>query len=54
MTDDPETLRLNILHYQELLKLYGKQETYDQIRRLLADAQSRLPDAEAEARYPRS
>jgi len=54
MTEDPEIIRLNIRHYQELLKLQRTAETRQQVIELLAEAQARLPAAEAEARARRS
>jgi hypothetical protein len=43
MMDDPETVRLNIRQYRELLKLYGTKEIQDQVRKLLDEAEERLP-----------
>ncbi len=54
MTEDPEIIRLNIRHYQELLKLQRTVETRQQVIALLAEAQAQLPVAEAEARARRS
>jgi hypothetical protein len=53
MTEDPEIIRLNIRHYQELLKLNGTAYTRDQVLKLLAAAQAELPTAEAETRSRR-
>jgi hypothetical protein len=46
--EDPEIIRLNIRHYQELLKLHATAETHQQVRKLLAEAQAQLPLAIAE------
>jgi len=48
MREDPYIIRLNIRHYQELLKFSGDADTRQQILRLLAKAQAELPLAEAE------
>jgi anti-sigma-K factor RskA len=53
MTEDPEIIRLNIRHYQELLKLDGTAEAQQQVMKLLAEAQAQLPFAEAESRERR-
>jgi len=45
MTEDPEIIRLNIRHYQELLKLDGTAEAQQQVMKLLAEAQAQLPFA---------
>ncbi len=50
MTEDPHIIRLNIRHYQELLKLNCAEETRRQVVKLLARAQEQLPLAMAEAR----
>ncbi len=47
--EDPEIIQLNIRHYQELLKLRSKDYTYDQVRRLLAEAEAQLSVAVAAA-----
>jgi len=49
MMEDPEIIRLNIRHYQELLKLQSNHFMHHQIRNLLAEAQAQLPIAVAEA-----
>ena len=47
MTEVPEIIRLNIRHYQELLKLARHTaETRQRVNELLSDAQARLPIAE--------
>jgi hypothetical protein len=48
MTEDPEIIRLNIRHYQELLKLNGATYTHGQVRKLMAEAQAQLIAAVAE------
>jgi hypothetical protein len=49
MRDDPETTRLNIRHYQQLLKIdQHTPETRQRVIELLAEAQAQLPFAEAE------
>lgn len=45
MREDPEIVRLNIRHYQELLKLHGSAETREQVLKLLAEAQAQLAEA---------
>ena len=47
--EDPEIIRLNIRHYQELLTLNRVPEMRQQVIKLLAEAQAQLPDAMAEA-----
>jgi hypothetical protein len=49
MTDDPEVIELNIRHYQHLLTLHSTEYTRDQVLRLLAEAQARLPAATSKA-----
>jgi hypothetical protein len=49
MTEDPEIIRLNIRHYQELLKLQITVETHAQVMKLLTEAQAQLPLAIADA-----
>jgi len=49
MTDDAESLRLNIQHYQHLLTLYSTKTSREQVLKLLAEAQAQLPHAAAEA-----
>ena len=50
MLEDPKILRLNILHYQELLKLERHTaETRARLIELLAEAQAQLPFASAAA-----
>jgi hypothetical protein len=49
MREDPETTRLNIRHYQELLKLdRHTPEIRQRVIGLLAEAQAQLPVDEAE------
>jgi len=48
MMEDPQVLRLNIRHYQELLKLdRHTAETRHRLIELLAEAQAQLPFASA-------
>jgi hypothetical protein len=47
--DDPAIIRLNIRHYQELLKLNGMAHAHEQVRKLLAEAEAQLPIALTEA-----
>jgi uncharacterized protein YqfA (UPF0365 family) len=47
--EDPEIIRLNIRHYQQLLTLNRVPEMRQQVIKLLAEAQAQLPDAMAEA-----
>jgi len=48
MTEDPEIVRLNIRHYQELLKLdRHTAETRQRVIELLAEAEAELPYASA-------
>jgi hypothetical protein len=48
MTEDPQIIRLNIQHYQELLKLdRHTTETRQRLIELLAEAQAQLPFASA-------
>lgn len=48
MTEDPQMIRLNIRHYQELLKLDRHTiETRQRLIELLAEAQAQLPFAES-------
>ena len=48
MTEDPEIIRLNIRHYQELLKLdRHTAETRQHLDELLAEAEAQLPLAGA-------
>jgi hypothetical protein len=48
MMEDPQILRLNIRHYQELLKLdRHTPETRQHLIELLAEAQAQLPFASA-------
>jgi hypothetical protein len=48
MTEDPQIIRLNIRHYQELLKLdRNTAETRQRLIELLAEAQAQLPFASA-------
>jgi hypothetical protein len=47
--EDPDDIRLNILHYEHLLTLYCTEETREQLIRLLGEAQEQLPIAMAEA-----
>jgi len=43
MTEDPQIIRLNIRHYQELLKLdRHTAETRSRLRELLAEAEAQL------------
>jgi hypothetical protein len=53
MMEDPEIIRLNIRHYQHLLTLHPTAETRQRVIKLLAEAQTNLPLAEAEARNQR-
>ncbi len=53
MHEDPYTIRLNIQHYQELLKQPCAPERRQQILRLLARAQAELPHAAAQAEAER-
>jgi hypothetical protein len=46
---DPESVRLNIQHYEKLLKLHGTKRTKDQVQRLLAQAQARLSVSKSRA-----
>ena len=46
--EDPVIIRMNIRHYQELLKLCGD-EKRNQVLKLLGEAQAQLPLAIAEA-----
>jgi hypothetical protein len=48
MHEDPYVIRLNIQHYQALLKLHSSPRTRQQLLRLLVKAQAELPIAEAE------
>ncbi len=48
MYEDPYVIRLNIQHFQALLKLECTPATRQQILRLLAKAQAELPLALAE------
>lgn len=48
MHEDPYVIRLNIKHYQEMLKLAIAADARQQILRLLARAQAELPFAETE------
>lgn len=50
MTENPDVIRLNIQHYQDLLKLYCPERTRQQLQKMLADAQARLVIAEAKDR----
>jgi hypothetical protein len=48
MMEEPEIIRLNIRHYQELLKLdRHTAETRQRLIELLADAQAQLPLAQS-------
>jgi hypothetical protein len=48
MMEDPQIIRLNIQHYQELLKLDRHTvETRQRVIELLAEAQAQLPFASA-------
>jgi hypothetical protein len=49
MMDDPEIIRLNIRHYEALLKLHSTTDTRQQVIKLLAEARTQLPLAMAEA-----
>jgi len=50
MLEDPQIIRLNIRHYQELLKLdRHTAETRARLIELLADAQAQLPFASSAA-----
>lgn len=50
MTEDPQIIRLNIRHYQELLKLHRHTaETRQRVTKLLAEAQAQLRVANAPA-----
>jgi hypothetical protein len=49
MRDDPEEIRRNIAHFQHLLTLQSKEYSLEQVRKLLAEAQARLPYALAMA-----
>lgn len=49
MMDDPEIIRLNIRHYEALLKLHSTADTRQQVVRLLAEARAQLNLAMAEA-----
>ncbi|HUZ72717.1 MAG TPA: hypothetical protein VMU87_07015 [Stellaceae bacterium] len=49
MMEDPEIIRLNIRHYQELLKLRSKPETRQQVLKLIVEAQAQLVLAVADA-----
>ena len=46
MLDDPEIIRLNIRHYEALLKLHCTADTRQQVMKLLAEARAQLSDAE--------
>ena len=50
MMEDPEIIRLNIRHYQALLKVHCTAEAREQVTKLLAEVKALLPLAEAEAR----
>jgi uncharacterized protein (DUF1778 family) len=50
MMEDPEIIRLNIRHYQELLKLLSAPDTRQQVVKLLAEATAQLAIAEAAER----
>jgi len=45
MREDPEIIRLNIRHYQELLKLRSTTETRQQVLKLLAEAHAQLAES---------
>ena len=47
MMEDPEILRMNIQHYQSLLKLELEEPQRQQISRLLAEARDELRSASA-------
>ena len=47
MLDDPEIIRLNIRHYEALLKLHCTADTRQQVIKLLAEARAQLSEAEA-------
>ena len=47
--EDAEIIRLNIRHYQALLKLHSTEQTRQQVTKMLAEAQAQLPLAIAEA-----
>jgi hypothetical protein len=49
MMEAPEIIRLNIRHYEELLKLHRTGEKRQQVMKLLAEARAQLPLAMAEA-----
>ena len=46
MLDDPEIIRLNIRHYEALLKLHCTADTRQQVMKLLAEARAQLSGAE--------
>ena len=48
MTEDPEIIRLNISHYQALLKVHSTAYTHEQVRKLLSEAERQLITAMAE------
>ena len=50
MTEDLEIIRMNIRHYEDLLKLHGVSHRHEQVLKLLAEARQQLVIAEAEAR----
>jgi hypothetical protein len=49
MFDDPAVIRLNIQHYEELLKLPCDEQQRQRILKLLAEARAELPRAWAAA-----
>jgi hypothetical protein len=49
MIEDHHIVRLNILHYQELLKLKGATRTRIEVKELLAEAKVQLAASEVEA-----
>lgn len=51
MWEEPEIIRLNIRHYEALLKLSGCQADYARINALLAEARSQLALAEASGQH---
>ena len=42
MTEDPETLRRNIRHYERMLNDHTKEYTHKTVRRLLTETKARL------------
>ena len=54
MVEDHHIARLNIRHYQELLKLKGATRTRIEVEGLLAEAKIQLAASEGEAVRPKS